>query len=184
MTRRVVVTGVGAVTPLGNDAPSTWRGLVAGRSGIGELSTFDTAGFAVRIIRQVRGFDPNRQIPAGTRWRHLSRAGRFGFAAAAEAIQAARVPAVGPATDRRGVAMAGSVGRPDLQLLVDIGHLRATTGSRDPFLRQPPHLTLEGNPNLPAAAMASLLHATGPMIGISTACSGAMLLGTRGPPPP
>jgi 3-oxoacyl-[acyl-carrier-protein] synthase II len=173
MSRRVVVTGVGAVTPLGNDAVSTWRNLVAGRSGVGMLSTFDTDGFPVRIGGQVRGFQPDRCVPPGIRWWRLSRAGRFGVAAAAEAIRAARVHVDGHASDRRGVAMGASVGRPDLQLLVDTGHLRAMTGDRGLFLRQPPHAALEGSQNLPASAMARMLRATGPMIGVSTACSGS-----------
>ncbi len=173
MTRRVVVTGRGAVTPLGNDAVTTWQNLAAGRSGIGMLSTFDTDGFPVRIGGQVRGFHPDERIPAAIRWRHLSRAGRFGVAAAAEAIQAARVPVGGPPRERRGVAVGASVGRPDLQLLVDTGQLRMTTGNRQLFLRQPPHRTLEDSRNLPASAMAGMLRATGPMIGVSTACSGS-----------
>ena len=56
--RRVAVTGVGAVTPLGNDARSTWDAAVAGKSGIDFISTFDTSGFPVRIAAEVRGFDP------------------------------------------------------------------------------------------------------------------------------
>lgn len=167
MTRRVVITGIGAVTPLGNDADITWRNLVAGHSGTGPLCTFDTEGFPVRIGGQVHGFQPD------TRWRHLSRAGQFGVAAAAEAIRASRAASDDGSGDRRGVAMGASVGRPDLQFLVDIGHLRATTGNRGLFLRQPPHATLENSQNLAASVMARMLRATGPMIGISTACSGA-----------
>ncbi|WP_282779708.1 beta-ketoacyl-[acyl-carrier-protein] synthase family protein, partial [Nocardia sp. CC201C] len=75
--------------------------------------------------------------------------------------------------DARGVAMGGSVGRPDLRLLVDIGRARETTGRPDVFERQAPSLTLTGNQNLPVAAMARILDATGPMVGISTACSGS-----------
>ena len=56
--RRIVVTGLGAVTPLGNDVPSTWDGAVSGRSGIDFISTFDTSGFPVRIAAEVKGFDP------------------------------------------------------------------------------------------------------------------------------
>jgi 3-oxoacyl-[acyl-carrier-protein] synthase II len=56
--RRVVVTGLGAVTPLGNDVPSTWEAAVSGRSGIDFISTFDTSGFPVRIAAEVKGFDP------------------------------------------------------------------------------------------------------------------------------
>ncbi|MBF6101695.1 beta-ketoacyl-[acyl-carrier-protein] synthase family protein [Nocardia cyriacigeorgica] len=170
--RRVVITGIGAVTPLGNDAAATWSALAAGRSGIGALTTFDASGFPVRIAGLVRGFDPARDLPATTRWRHLSRAGQFGVAAAAQAIAQAGLDTSAP-DGGRGVAMGASVGRPDLQLLVDVGHERATTGKADAFRRQPPSLTLQGNQNLPTAEMARLLGASGPMVGISTACSGS-----------
>src|ERR671937_1278343 len=55
--RRVAVTGLGAVTPLGNDAPSTWQAAVAGRSGIDFIKAFDANGFPVRIAAEVDGFD-------------------------------------------------------------------------------------------------------------------------------
>ncbi|MEU4417031.1 beta-ketoacyl-[acyl-carrier-protein] synthase family protein [Nocardia salmonicida] len=171
--RRVVVTGIGAMTPLGNDAHTTWEGLAAGRSGVGALSTFDASGFPVRIAGQVRDFVPARDLPSGTRWRHLSRAGGFGVAAAVQAVAAASVGGSWPPGHRRGVAMGASVGRPDLQLLVDIGHERATTGHRTAFRRQSPSATLQGNQNLPVAVMARSLAATGPMVGVSTACSGS-----------
>ena len=56
--RRVVVTGLGAVTPLGNDRRSTWESAVAGRSGIGFIEAFDASAFPVRIAAEVKGFDP------------------------------------------------------------------------------------------------------------------------------
>lgn len=58
MRRRVVVTGLGAVTPVGNDVPSTWRALLAGTSGAGPISRFDAARFQVRFACEVKGFDP------------------------------------------------------------------------------------------------------------------------------
>jgi 3-oxoacyl-[acyl-carrier-protein] synthase II len=58
MRRRVVVTGVGAVTPLGNDVPAMWEGLLAGRSGAGPVTLFDPSGLEVRIAAEVKGFDP------------------------------------------------------------------------------------------------------------------------------
>jgi 3-oxoacyl-[acyl-carrier-protein] synthase II len=57
MTRRVVVTGLGLISPLGVDTETTWQGLVAGRSGAGPITAFDTEGFAVRIACEVKGFD-------------------------------------------------------------------------------------------------------------------------------
>jgi 3-oxoacyl-[acyl-carrier-protein] synthase II len=58
MPRRVVVTGVGLISPLGIGTKATWEGLVAGRSGVGPITRFDTEGYSVRIAAEVRGFDP------------------------------------------------------------------------------------------------------------------------------
>jgi 3-oxoacyl-[acyl-carrier-protein] synthase II len=60
MQRRVVVTGIGLVSPLGLDTPSTWEALLAGRSGIGPITKFDAADYSCRIAGEVRGFDPER----------------------------------------------------------------------------------------------------------------------------
>jgi 3-oxoacyl-[acyl-carrier-protein] synthase II len=60
--RRVVITGVGAVTPVGNTADEFWAALVAGRSGIGPITRFDTTGYATRIAGEVKGFDPLKYI--------------------------------------------------------------------------------------------------------------------------
>ena len=58
MRRRVVITGLGAVTPLGNSATDTWQGICAGRSGIGGITRFDCSGFATRIAGELKNFDP------------------------------------------------------------------------------------------------------------------------------
>ncbi|HEY76260.1 MAG TPA: beta-ketoacyl-ACP synthase II [Thermoflexia bacterium] len=58
MRRRVVVTGLGAVTPAGNDVPTLWENLLAGRSGIGPITQFDPSDLEVRIAAEVKGFDP------------------------------------------------------------------------------------------------------------------------------
>jgi len=60
MTRRVVITGLGFVTPLGNDVGSTWEGLLAGRSGAGPITRFDAAQSPVKFACEVKGFDPGR----------------------------------------------------------------------------------------------------------------------------
>src|SRR5512147_2517631 len=61
--RRVVVTGLGAVTPIGLDAPSTWDAAVSGRSGVGWIEAFDASEYPVRIAAEVRGFDPGELVP-------------------------------------------------------------------------------------------------------------------------
>ncbi len=82
--RRVVVTGLGAVTPLGNDWRSTWEAAVAGRSGIDFISTFDTSGYPVRIAAEVKGFDP-ASVVGPKEARRLDRYVVLSVAAAVEA---------------------------------------------------------------------------------------------------
>ena len=62
MARRVVVTGMGLVTALGNDLATSWKELLAGRSGVARITRFDPEGFATRIAAEVKDFDPERWI--------------------------------------------------------------------------------------------------------------------------
>src|SRR5437660_8601135 len=83
--RRVVVTGLGAVTPLGNDVPSTWEAAVAGRSGIDFISSFDASAFPVRVAAEVKGFDPTG-LASPKEVRRLDRNVLFALAAGTEAV--------------------------------------------------------------------------------------------------
>jgi 3-oxoacyl-[acyl-carrier-protein] synthase II len=83
--KRVAVTGIGAVTPLGLDAPSTWRAALAGESGVGWISTFDTEGLPVRLAGEVTGFDP-MQVVSAKEARKLERNVLLGVAAGREAL--------------------------------------------------------------------------------------------------
>jgi beta-ketoacyl-acyl-carrier-protein synthase II len=83
--RRVVVTGLGAVTPIGNDARSTWESAVAGRSGIDWISSFDPGDSPVRIAGEVKGFDPAGLVDA-RELRRLDRNVLLALAAAREAV--------------------------------------------------------------------------------------------------
>ena len=58
MGRRVVVTGLGAITPIGNTAGEFWNGIKNGQVGIGEITRFDTADYKVKLAAEVNGFDP------------------------------------------------------------------------------------------------------------------------------
>jgi 3-oxoacyl-[acyl-carrier-protein] synthase II len=83
--RRIVVTGMGAVTPLGNDVETSWRAAVEGRSGIGPITRFDASAYDTRIAGEVRDFNPEDYIPA----KDLRRMDRFIHYAIATAKQAA-----------------------------------------------------------------------------------------------
>ena len=60
--RRVVVTGLGLLTPVGNTVEESWKNIVAGKSGIAPITAFDASGFSARISGSVKGFDPTEYI--------------------------------------------------------------------------------------------------------------------------
>ncbi len=84
-SRRAVITGLGAITPIGNDHPTFWRNLVAGVSGAGPITSFDPTGYDVRIAAEVKDFDPAIAMDRKMA-RRMSRFIAFGMAAAKEAV--------------------------------------------------------------------------------------------------
>ena len=105
--RRVAITGVGAVTPLGNDAPSTWEALVAGRSGVDVIRAFDATEFPVRIAGEVKDYDPS----TATRPKEARKFDRnvlFALSAAKEALADAGVNGYAP--ERTGVVVGNCIG--------------------------------------------------------------------------
>jgi 3-oxoacyl-[acyl-carrier-protein] synthase II len=105
--RRVVVTGLGAVTPIGNDAPSTWRAAVAGESGIDFIRAFDASGFAVKVAAEVKDFDPSG-VASPKEVRKLDRYVLLSLAAAAEAVEDAGLRDFDPA--RVGIVFGSAIG--------------------------------------------------------------------------
>jgi len=90
LSRRAVVTGLGAITPIGNDAPTYWTNLLAGVPGGGPITTFDTTNHDVKIACEVKGFDPTIAMDRKMA-RRMSRFIHFAVAAATEAIDDARL---------------------------------------------------------------------------------------------
>ena len=84
--RRVVVTGIGAVTPVGNDAKETWANLKAGKNGIAPISLFDTEKFKAKLAGEVRGFDPLQYMDVNDTLR-TDRYAQFALAAAQQAVE-------------------------------------------------------------------------------------------------
>ena len=105
--KRVAVTGIGAVTPLGLDAPSTWRAALAGESGIDWISTFDTDGLPVRVAAEVKDFDPS-QVVSPKEARKLERNVLLGVAAGREAMADAALNGFDPT--RVGVVFGSAIG--------------------------------------------------------------------------
>jgi len=89
--RRVVVTGLGLISPVGNSVQEGWTQLLAGRSGIGAITRFDASGFACRFAGEVKGFNVEEYIP-GKEARHMDTFIHYGLAAASQAVQDAGLP--------------------------------------------------------------------------------------------
>jgi 3-oxoacyl-[acyl-carrier-protein] synthase II len=104
---RVAITGIGCVTPLGLDAPTTWKAALAGESGIDWIQAFDTEGLPVRVAAEVKGFDPTQVVSAKDA-RKLERNVLLGVAAGREALTDAGLNGFDPA--RVGVIFGSAIG--------------------------------------------------------------------------
>src|SRR3954468_19846909 len=107
--RRVVVTGLGMVTPLGNTVASTWEGIVAGKSGIGQITRFDTTGLETTIAGELKDFDPTLFMDR----KEVRRADRFAqmaVTAAGQALRDAKLDITSESAPRIGVAFGSGIG--------------------------------------------------------------------------
>ncbi len=170
--RRVVVTGLGAVTPVGNDAPTTWSALKEGRSGVGPITVFDASSYPVRIAGLVSDFDPAGHVPDRRLLRNLQRAGRFLVAAVAEALADAELDDGVYESHERGVSIAGSAGRYELQEVSDAFETRRESDAHV-IRRAAPSITMSISQNTAAAMAARLARCSGPVLSVSTACAGS-----------
>lgn len=109
MGRRVVVTGVGLVTPVGLDVESTWAGLLAGQSGAGPITKFDPSRLSVRFACEVKGFDPSRYMDRKEA-RRFDLFSQFALAAAHQAMAQAGLEGKTPDPNRVGVILGSGIG--------------------------------------------------------------------------
>ncbi|MCI0399910.1 MAG: beta-ketoacyl-ACP synthase II [Gammaproteobacteria bacterium] len=107
--RRVVVTGLGAVTPLGNTVDSTWNGILAGQSGIAPITHFDTSEFTVRFGGSIKNFDVTQYIPAKDA-RKMDPFIHYGMAAGIQAIEDAGLEVTEENATRIGIAIGSGIG--------------------------------------------------------------------------
>ena len=109
MKRRVVVTGMGAITPVGNDVETFWNSLKNGTVGIGPITTFDTADFKAKLAAQVKDFDP-KQYMDNKAARRMERFSQFAVAAAREAREDAGIDMTKEDPFRVGVSVGSGIG--------------------------------------------------------------------------
>ena len=107
--KRVVVTGMGAVTPVGNTVADSWRAVCAGTPGITRISRFDTAGFAAQIAGEVKDFDPRQYVDA-REVRRMDRFTQYAVAAGQQAMDDSGLDINGHNADRIGVFVGSGIG--------------------------------------------------------------------------
>jgi len=167
MNERVVVTGVGAVTPLGNDVQTVWDGLLNGRSGIGRAQEFDPSGLAVQIAAEVKDFDARKRL-GRKEARRNDRFTLFAMGAAREALDDAglRTDATdGLDTERIGVLMGTGIGG-----VLTLLHEYDVLLERGPE-RVSPFMIPKLMPNAAAAAIAIDHELHGPNFSVNSACA-------------
>lgn len=125
MARRVVVTGMGAVTPLGCGVDALWRALMEGRCGIGPVTRFDASAFPCRIAAEVKDFDPEQWLPRKEA-RRMDRFAQFAVVTALMAVEDARLSLRDLDPDRVGVVFGTGIG--GMETLIEQSHILATRG--------------------------------------------------------
>lgn len=164
MPQSVVITGMGAVTPLGSSLDLYWEGLTAGRSGISRITQFDASDLPCQIAGEVSDFAVENYMERKEARRN-SRCAQMGLAAAMQAVKDAGLPETMPDPERAGIVFATAVGGVE-KLAEGIEVLRTSGASRlNPF-------TLPGLiPNLAAFLISRQFQCLGPNFTITTACA-------------
>lgn len=169
--RRVVITGLGAITPLGLTVEEYWQGLIHGKNGVGPITLFDTTDYPVKVGGEVKGFEP-------TKYMHIKRADRtsrcthFAIAAAKMAVESAQLDMSREKPERVGVVIA-TTGM--ITLLADQGEVLKKRGP----MRIDPLLISKISANMVPVQVGMELGAKGVNSSINSACaSGSDAMGT------
>ena len=162
--RRVVVTGLGLVSPIGLSVDEAWRNALAGNSGIGPIDRFDTTGYTVTFAGQIRDFDPERHMDAKEA-RRRDEFIQFGIAAGQQAIEDAGLPSHPPDAHRYGVAVGSGIGG-----LYTIERTHSVLLNRGPR-RVSPFFVPSSIINMISGNLSIQHGYTGPNIAVVTACT-------------
>jgi len=162
--RRVVVTGLGAVTPIGNSVSQFWEGLSTGRNGVAAITLFDASRHPCRFAAEVKDFDPTGSIERkeAKRWDRFC---QFAVVAAKQAMAQAGLESEGVRPERLGVSIGSGVG--GLLMMETQAHVLADRGPD----RVSPFCVPMMIPNMATGLTAIALGAKGPSTSASTACA-------------
>lgn len=179
MRRRVVVTGIGCVTPMGTDIETVWRRLLNSESGVGYTTLFDASNFPTKISAEVRNWDVSEVGENPDDWKHQGRHTHFAIGAAKKAVADSGIDLNKIDPTRFGVYTGSGEGQQDFDRFTQMMVAGLSGGDKldiAKFIRKGletlhPIAELEQEPNMPAGHLASLFNAQGPNLNCLTACA-------------
>ena len=178
MHRRVVVTGLGCVTPVGNDVPTMWKSLCEGQSGIGTITHFDASSFPTTFAAEVKDFDFEQYVDNPAKFQNTGRNIQYAIGAASQAVEDSGIQDQSFDPVRFGVYLGAGEGEQDFQLFMSLvaraqkdGEFDLETFTMNGLKELNPEKELEQEPNMPAGHLAYLFDAQGPNLNCLTACA-------------
>ena len=169
--KRIVVTGMGAITPVGHSVEESWRNLVAGNSGIDYVTLFDASKYPTRIAAEVKDWDPSVYL-GRKESKRMARCSQIAVGAAYQAMEDAGLPLDEPLGERVGTIIGTGLG--GFEVYQENLIQAAQRGS----FRVRPMVAVGGLPNMPAYYISQFFGAKGPLSTIVTACaSGTQAIG-------
>lgn len=177
--RRVVITGIGAVTPLGHSMDETWAGLKEGRSGVDRITLFDSSGFPTKIASEVKNLDFEKEYDLTENEINLGRNTQFAMLAAQQAVRDAGLDLKGTGeAERCGVYLGSGEGPTDFNSFVKLIHkasedhsVNLGTWINEGLRTFSPYGEFEQEPNMSSMHIAAAIGAIGPNQNCLTACA-------------
>ncbi len=179
MRRRVVITGIGCINPLGNDIDTMWSALQEGKSGVGYTTIFDASRFPTKISAEIKDWDISQAGEDPKRWQYSGRHSRFAAGAAKQAVESSGI--LDSITDptRLGVYLGSGEGNQDFlsfskmmtSALFNKEELSLTNFTQAGLETLNPLVEIEQEPSLPPGHLASMFNAQGPNANCLTACA-------------
>lgn len=178
MRRRVVVSGIGVINPLGHNVDTMWQALQESRSGVGPITVFDASGYPTTIAAEVKDWDVTKVGESLSDWEHCGRHTKFAVGAAKQAVAQSGILDSKLDPTRIGVYLGAGEGNQNFWNFTQM--VAAAVGesafSMSKFMRRGfelmnPREEMEQEPNMPAAHLAALFDAQGPNSNCLTACA-------------
>ncbi len=176
--KRVVITGIGCITPLGLDIETTWSALQAGKSGVGSITYFDASSFPTRFAAEVKGFDLADYVDDSTPYQHSTSNTKFAIGAASQAVKDSGILEGDLDPTMFGIYLGAGEGQQDFPLFMKIisnsehdGEIDLERFTELGLQQLNPYFEVEQEPNMPAGHLAALFNAQGPNLNCLTACA-------------